>query len=155
PPRVDARAETCYPRQPDQVAVVGVVIRVVVRDEDMAQRRERHSGQGQLPGNAIAAIDHVRDVLADDHLRRGSPRLLWPRSSCSPEEDEPRDRRLSGRGSTSHRARSGDRAQKLTTADDSHMKDPDTIGTRSLASNVEPKSNLRTGELRTDEPLVR
>jgi len=35
------------------------------------------------------------------------------------------------------------------------MKDPDTIGTRSLASNVEPKSNLRTGELRTDEPLVR
>ena len=101
--------------------------RMVMRDEDVTQRRERHSGQHQLTCNAVAAVDHVRGVVADDHLRRGRPRPLRPRSSCRSEENQPRDPRLRGRGSISHRARRGDRAQKRTTADDSHMRDPKDV----------------------------
>ena len=65
-PGVDRRAQPGRPRQPDQVAVVRVVVGVMVRDEDVAQRRQRHAGEHQLPSDAVAAVDDVGHAVDDD-----------------------------------------------------------------------------------------
>ena len=62
-PRIDSRSQPGGPRQPDQVAVISVVVRVVVRDEDVAKRRQRHVGEYELASDAISAIHHVRVPL--------------------------------------------------------------------------------------------
>ena len=86
---MSTRPQAGCPRKPDQVAVVRVVIGVLVRDEDVPQRRERHAGKGQLAGDPVAAIDHVRGVAADNHLRGCRARLPRTRAAARSEEDEP------------------------------------------------------------------
>ena len=68
PPGVDARVQPRGPCEPDEVPIVRVVVRVLMRDEHMAQRRQRDTGRRELTRDAISAIDDVRDAAADDHL---------------------------------------------------------------------------------------
>ena len=74
-PRVDPRLQLIAPREQQQVAVVGVVIGMMVRDEDVAQRAE-DAGQHHLPGDAVAAVDDVAAIADDDDLRRRGPRVF-------------------------------------------------------------------------------
>src|SRR5215471_12581313 len=83
-PRVNACAESGGPCEPDQVSIIGVVIRVLVRQEYMAHGRQRHAGKHKLPGHTVAAVDHIRRVVADDHLGRGRIRLPRPWSATGP-----------------------------------------------------------------------
>ena len=86
-PGVHARPQSGCPRQQDQVAVVGVVVRVMVGDEDVPQLLER-PGDHELPGNPVAAVDDVRRTVDDDHLRRRSwP--SWPWSAAGAKQDQP------------------------------------------------------------------
>src|SRR6266478_4473103 len=89
PPRVDARAQPGRPCQPDEIAVVGIVIRVVVRDENVSQVRQRNTGEHQLARDAIAAIDHVRTVVRDDDLSGRRADLSRPGATTRAEQDEP------------------------------------------------------------------
>jgi hypothetical protein len=69
-PRVDARAKTGSPGEQQQVAVVRVVVRVLMRHENVAQARQRNAGKHELTRDAVTAIDDVRGVVDDDHLCR-------------------------------------------------------------------------------------
>jgi hypothetical protein len=71
PPGVDARAQPRGPREPHQIAVVGRVIRVLVGQEDVAQGGQRNAGERELPGDAVAAVDHVGGAVDQDDLRGG------------------------------------------------------------------------------------
>ena len=44
------------------------VLEVVMREEDVAQRRERHVGEDKLTRDPVAAVDHVRNTVHDDDL---------------------------------------------------------------------------------------
>ena len=88
PPRVHRRREMVAPREQQQVAVVRVVIGVVVRDEDVAQRAE-DAGDHHLAGDAVAAVDHVAAVADDDDLRGARARLLGRRPARGAEQDQP------------------------------------------------------------------
>ena len=44
------------------------MVGMLVRDEDVTETREWHSGERELPGDSISAIDHIGDVVGDDHL---------------------------------------------------------------------------------------
>lgn len=57
PPRIDPCAEPRGPCQPDQISVISIVIRVVVRQEDVAQRGQWHIGKNKLTSHAVAAVD--------------------------------------------------------------------------------------------------
>ena len=95
---------------------------MLMRDEDVTKRGERHPCEGQLARHAIAAIDHIDDVVADDHLRGCGARHSRTRAASGPEENEPRADVLSAGGSRTHRSRERDHAQKRTTADASHVR---------------------------------
>ena len=70
PPGVDTRLQSRGPRQQQQVAIVSVVIRVLVRYEDVTQAGGRHTGRHQLTRNAVSAVHDVRRAIDDDHLSR-------------------------------------------------------------------------------------
>jgi hypothetical protein len=69
-PRVDAGAETSSPGEPDQVPIIGVVIGVVVRHEDVPERGQRDIRHHKLASHAVATVDDIRDVVPDDDLSR-------------------------------------------------------------------------------------
>lgn len=94
PPRVDPCAEPGGPCKPDQIPVISVVIRVVVRQEDVAQRRQWHIGENKLTSHTVAAVDHIRGVVFDNDLGRCRTRLARPWSTTRPEEDQSRPCRL-------------------------------------------------------------
>jgi hypothetical protein len=94
PPRVDPCVESGSPCKPDQIPVISGVIRVVVRQKDVAQRRQWHIGKHKLTGHAVAAVDHIRGVVSDNDLGRRRTRLARPWSTTSPEEDQSRPCRL-------------------------------------------------------------
>jgi len=60
---------------------------VLVRDEDVTNHRQRHSGKHKLSCDAVAAIDHVRGVVRDDHLRSGGTRLARPGTASRSKEN--------------------------------------------------------------------
>ena len=70
------------------------MVGVLVRDEDVAQRGEWYASEGQLASDPVAAIDHVSDVIADDHLRRSGACCPRTRPAPRPEEHEPGDAAL-------------------------------------------------------------
>ena len=69
---------------------------MLVRDEDVTQRRQRYTGKRELSRHAVTAIDDVSHVVADDHLRRARARLPGPRTSSGSKENELRARALRG-----------------------------------------------------------
>jgi hypothetical protein len=90
---------------------------MVMRDEDVPQRGQRHSRECKLPRHAVAAINHIRDGVADDHLCRCGIRRARPRASSRAKENQPGSCALRGAGS---RARSDNRkcsGQKRPTTD--------------------------------------
>jgi hypothetical protein len=61
---------------------------MLMRDEDVAKGGQRHPGEGQLTGHAIAAIDHVGGVVGDDHLRRRGAGLARTRTAARAQQDQ-------------------------------------------------------------------
>lgn len=59
------RVQATGPGQPHHVEQIGVVVRVVMGQEDIAQHRQADAGLGQLLRHAVAAIDEIR--LPVDH----------------------------------------------------------------------------------------
>jgi hypothetical protein len=88
--RIDAMTHAARPREQQQVAVVGIVIGVMMRDEDIAQCAERKTGEHELPRHAVGAVDHVEISAGDDHLRGGHAADARPRSAAGAEQDEAR-----------------------------------------------------------------
>jgi hypothetical protein len=93
PPGVDALAEPRGPRQEQEIPVVGVVVRMMMGDENVPDVRQRHAGENQLARHAIAAVDDIGVVAEEDHLRGRGALLPRPRAAGGPEEDQPRFRR--------------------------------------------------------------
>ena len=56
------------PRKPHKIAVVGVVVRMVVREEDMPESGQRYIGQCELARDAVTTIDDVACAIRDDDL---------------------------------------------------------------------------------------
>jgi hypothetical protein len=109
-------------REPDQIAVISVVIGMLVGDEDMTQGRQRYSCEDKLSRNAVAAIDDVRNVVTDDDLGRRGTRFSRPRPASSAEEDESRRPALSRTGPGTRGRRDRERAcEKCAPAEDWHV----------------------------------
>src|SRR5438874_342255 len=87
-PSVEPRAQAGRPGKQDEVAIVGVVIRMMVRNEDVPELGQGHSGEDELARHAIAAVDDIRRVIGNDYLSRGRARLPRPWSAARPEEDQ-------------------------------------------------------------------
>src|ERR1041385_9167638 len=68
--RVDLRGQTRDPRVIDQRSKLEIVIRVVMRDKDVAQPVERDTRSDQLLRHTVTAVDQVRNVV-DQERRRG------------------------------------------------------------------------------------
>jgi hypothetical protein len=81
PPAIDRRLEAGRPGQEEQVAIVRVVIRVMMRDEDVADRSQRHIRRDQLPRDAVPAIDDVRRVVDAARTESGT-RAVAGRLRC-------------------------------------------------------------------------
>jgi hypothetical protein len=67
-PRIDTCVHSRDPRQQHQVAVVRVVIRMMVCDENVPQGGDGHTSGGHLPSDSITAIHYIRDAVSDDYL---------------------------------------------------------------------------------------
>jgi hypothetical protein len=87
-PHVSTRVRRPTVQASHHVAVVGVVIRMLVRDEDVTQHRQRHASEGKLTGHTITAVDHVRGAIADDHLSRPRGRLPRTRTASGAEKNQ-------------------------------------------------------------------
>jgi hypothetical protein len=87
-PGVDARAQPGSPGEPDQVAVVGVVVRVVVGQEHVAQPVEGDTGQDELARDAVAAVDHVGRVVDQDDLGSRGARSAGARPAPRAQQDQ-------------------------------------------------------------------
>ena len=92
---------------------------MLVRDEDMTQGRQWYSCEDKLSGNAVAAIDDIRNVVTDDDLGRRGARFSRPRPASSAEENEPRRPTLSSTGPRTAGRRDRERAcEKCAPAED-------------------------------------
>jgi hypothetical protein len=87
-PAIDASFQAGSPREQQQVAVVGVVIGMLVRQQDVAQLREANACRDELARDAVAAIDNVSDVVDHDHLRRGRVGFARPRAAARAQQDQ-------------------------------------------------------------------
>ena len=63
---------------------------MVVRQEDAPDRSQLQLGQHELPGHAVAAIDHVGRVADHDDLSRGRAIRLGRRTARRSEQDQAR-----------------------------------------------------------------
>ena len=72
------------PGEPDQIPVVGVVIRMLMRQEHVAQRRQRHTGRTSCRATPSPQSMTYADFVADDYLRRPRVRLPRPRPAPVP-----------------------------------------------------------------------
>jgi hypothetical protein len=61
---------------------------MLVRQEDVTQSGQGHVGEDELSRDAIAAIDDIRSVVADDHLGGRRAALSWARAAAGPQENE-------------------------------------------------------------------
>ena len=66
---VDLMAQSGRPRIVHERAELQIVIGMMVRDEDVANLRQRQAGLDQLERDSVARIDHVRHVAVDDQVR--------------------------------------------------------------------------------------
>jgi hypothetical protein len=58
---------------------------MLVRQEDVAQGGQGHVGEYELSGYAVAAIDDIRSVIADNDLRGRRTRFPRPRPATRSE----------------------------------------------------------------------
>ncbi len=99
PPGVNARPQSGRPCQEKKIAVISGVVGMVMSDEDVAERAQRHFGECELARHAVAAINNVGNIVGDDHLRRWESALSRARAAARAEQDESRlggRRRLCG-----------------------------------------------------------
>src|SRR5207247_2140123 len=76
-PRIDACAEAGGPGEPYQIPVISVVIRVVVRQKDVAQSGQWHIGQNKLTSHTVATVNDIPSVVPDvDGAHRTAMRLM-------------------------------------------------------------------------------
>src|SRR5690242_1885468 len=61
---------------------------MVVRDENLLELPERQAGANELPGNAIATVDHVNLAAGDYRLRTRKTIAPHPGAARRAEEDE-------------------------------------------------------------------
>ena len=87
-PRVHPRRQASRPREPNQISVVGVVVRMLMRQEDMTQTGQRHTRECQLACDSVPAIDHVCDGVADDDLSGRRARGPRPRAATRAEKNQ-------------------------------------------------------------------
>src|SRR6202048_4707511 len=66
--RLDRRRQAGDPGVVEQIAVFEIVIGMVVADENIFHRRDRHAGRRQLTADACAAIDHERRIVYDNEI---------------------------------------------------------------------------------------
>ena len=83
---------------------------MLMRDEDVTNHRERHTGKHELSCDAVTAINHIRRIVRDDHLRRRGTRLARSWTTSRPEEDESRTT-LNIDGSTTRHGGARDRSR--------------------------------------------
>jgi hypothetical protein len=90
--RVDRCRQARRPGVVEQIAVFEVVIGMVVGDEDVLHRRNRHTGRHQLAADAHAAIDHERRIVDHDKIGGIGCAIADARSALGAEEDDARAR---------------------------------------------------------------
>ena len=90
--RMDRRRQPCRPGIVDEIAVFEIVVGVVVADEDVLDRRDRHAGGDQLAADAHAAIDHDRRVVDDQQIGRIGSADADARATLGAEEHDARAR---------------------------------------------------------------
>src|SRR5438128_4868818 len=61
-----------HPRVVKQWTIFQIVIGMVMRNQDVAHAIQRDSGRDQLSRHAIAAIDHVRNIVDENERRRST-----------------------------------------------------------------------------------
>src|SRR4051812_7207835 len=61
---------------------------MLMRHEQVAQRGQWHIRKDKLTGHAVAAVDDIRGVVADDDLRRCGTCLPRAWAATSPEQDD-------------------------------------------------------------------
>jgi len=83
PPSVHAVLESRLPSQQKKVSVIRVVVRVLVRDENVANSAQRHSGSHELDGS-ISAVHNVGCIVHQNHLRGRRSTLSRPRPAGRP-----------------------------------------------------------------------
>src|SRR5690349_19112659 len=85
---------------------------MLVREEDVAQARQREARGDELPSNPVAAIDDIQLVVDDEDLRSGDVLLARARSASGAEQDEAslRALRLRPRSDAERRKRCDERA---------------------------------------------
>jgi len=93
PPRVDLGSQARRPCEQHEGAEVGVVIGMMMRDEEMADSCEVDAGEHHLPRDAVAAIDHVRGAVDDDDRRRRRAPALGRGTAGGAEQDDARPAR--------------------------------------------------------------
>ena len=71
-----------------RLPVVGVMVRVVMSDEDVPDGRERHTRQHELTRDSVAAIHNVRRIIGNDDLSRRRSGRTWPRPTGGSKEDQ-------------------------------------------------------------------
>src|SRR5262245_34967230 len=82
------RREPRGPAEQPQRTVAGVVIRVLVRDEDRAELADRQLRERQLSRDAVPAVDEINAIADDDRLRGRRTTRLRRRTAGGPEQDQ-------------------------------------------------------------------
>src|SRR5215469_5546547 len=83
-PCVHTSFQTRSPGEQQQIPVIGIVIGVLMRHENVTQPGKRHTCEDELTSHAITAVHDIRYVIDNNDLSRGRCGFLWPRSTtCS------------------------------------------------------------------------
>jgi hypothetical protein len=79
------------PADHQQRAVLDIMVRVMMGDEDRTQCRERNAGASVLVSDAQAAIEHIGGAIAQHHVRSHFPgafRALAARAGAGAEQHQ-------------------------------------------------------------------
>src|SRR5262245_12666377 len=87
-PSIDTGKPPRAPRKPNEVPVVGIVVRMMVREENVPESGHRHSSKRELARDAVAAIDDIRRVVRHDDLCGGRTTLAWPGPAARTKKDQ-------------------------------------------------------------------
>ncbi len=123
-PGIDVVLQAGGPGEKQQVAVIGIVVGVLVGEEDVTDGGEGQAGLRVLAGDAVAAIDDIGDVVDEDDLRGGGAGGSRARSAGGAEEDEAGFgwRGLGWCGMDKERQRSGNGSRKFPPGESGHVQ---------------------------------